>query len=196
MANKKLKVVALIFATLATFFVASLIGYFVAVQYAVSSSKYEGKPLDYLPEKITKLETEFKSKTGIYFRSEGGKLYVCNNAEKSCEEREDEPPRYEEKTPFVETQGTYAKFKLPPSKPKQIVFRRGRGLVGHQTATQYALLNEGKVWYWHYSGNEMGDSFPFWHLHNLTPLLIGTILGLIFGVIVSAVGWFLLYPRK
>ncbi len=196
MTNKKTRMLGLVLATLVILIISSAIGYFIAAKVAVSNSKKVGKEINYLPEKITKLETEYKSRTGIHFRGESGKLYRCNNAEEKCEEISPEPPKYEDKTPFVETKGVYGRFTLPPAKPKQTVFRRSRGLVGHQTATQYVLLNDGKVWFWHYSGNDMGDSFPFWHLNNIATLLLGVFGGLVVGLIISALVWFGFYPRS
>jgi len=196
MANKKIKIVLLIFVTALVLFITSLIGYFIASAFVVADAKKAGSELDYIPEKIVKLETDFVGSSGIHFRGETGKLYRCFAETKSCEPISPEPPKYEEKKkPFVESRGNYAKFSPPPSKPKQIVFRGSRGLVGHKTATQYALLENGKVWFWLYSGNNMGDSFPFWHLNNWLPLAIGAILGLFAGLIISALIWFGFYPR-
>ncbi len=196
MANKKFRILVLVFATIVVLFVTGSIGYFIASAFAVSGSKKAGKELDYLPEKIVKLETDFVSSTGIHFRSETGKLYKCFGDTRTCEPISPEPPKYEEKKkPFVETKGTYAKFSPPPSKPRQIVFRGNRGLVGHKTATQYVLLEDGEVWTWNYSGNDMGDSFPFWHLNNWLPLVVGIIAGLFAGLVISASIWFGFYPR-
>lgn len=196
MANKKLKMLGLFLTTLAILLITAIAGYFAAVQLTVSSVKKVGKQIDYIPEKVSKLETIYESKTGILFRGLSGKLYQCDNGKKICEVISTEPPKYSDKTPFTETKGVYAKFSLPPSKPKQIVFRNSRGLVGHQTISQYALLEDGKVWFWIHSGNEMGDSFPFWHLNNWLPLLIGVICGLLFGSIISAGIWYFFYPKN
>ncbi|NNE97587.1 MAG: hypothetical protein HKN25_01065 [Pyrinomonadaceae bacterium] len=193
--NKKLVMLGLIFSTIAVLFVTTLIGYIIAVQVVVANSKTDGKELDYLPEKIAKLETEFVGPDGIHFRGESGKLYRCDNSEKECENLSEEPPRYGDKQPFVITKGTYAKFSLPPAKPKQIAFRGSRGYVGHRTITQYVLLADGTVWFWIYSGNEMGESFPFWHLTNWLSLFIGAVAGMIVGIFISALIWFGFYPR-
>ena len=196
MSNKKIKVLGLVAATVLILFVTAIIGYVAGVQTAVHYSKKTGFAIDYLPEKITKLETDFMSKTGLHFRGKSGKLYRCDYAEKTCEAISPEPEKYTDKKPFTEAKEILPRFAPPPKDHKQIVTNRSRGLVGHQTAVQYALLEDGTVWKWAYSGNETGDSFPFWHLENIAFLLAGVFGGLIVGSIISIIIWFGFYPRK
>ena len=196
MANKKFRILGLISATVIILFITGAIGYFISSRMVVAKSKTPGKLLRHLPETISILETDFIGLTGIHFRGKTGKLYRCDNPKETCQTISPEPPRYDDDSPFRETQESYRKFSLPFPQTKQIVFSRVRGLVGHQTVRQYALLEDGRVWFWIYSGNEMGDSFPFWHLNNWIELAIGTMIGLAAGFVISALIWIGLYPRS
>lgn len=188
-----------IFLCLAILPLTTLIGIFLAIQLDVylsaENDRTPGRQIDYLPEKIVKLETGYRGGGGIHFLGESGKLYACDFDRKTCAGVET-PDRVEGDPAFRQTGELYPKFAPPPVAIKQTVISRNRGLMGHHTERQYAVLEDGTVWFWIFSGNEMNRSFPFWHLEHWLTIVLGALGGMFFGLIISTLIWLKFHPRS
>lgn len=68
--------------------------------------------------------------------------------------------------------------------------------MSYHAERQYALLEDGTVWVWFFSGNDLGESFPMWHLEHWLTIVLGALSGLIFDLIFSIFVWLKFFPRS